>query len=331
LKKGRRVSKKKGKAAMTKQLLVMESSDDFEARLEKLVKDETITKAEGRSFWMNFTEDKDVLRRLLFQVGKGNILQLDAEARWEKYIESRPKLPTTPKTKKGGKSVGIDWLIWPLAFGIWLFTESALPWVIAIALRAWIWYTKERGKDQLVGVYQQKVPKTVRESLASSVSNSASIWLIKAFVLLIVVLNLFQVSGLVGFIALIGTIILLRIPGKPHKMKDGSLILPRPFLRILLGYFSGIFQSANQVGKSGVKLGFKFLMLDKRSNFIVAKINQIDVNDSLVGWCLGSVDLIIKDGGGNTAHIKVARWDNPDKMENQIRFAVGMITEEPPK
>lgn len=307
---------------MAQKILIMESSDDFSTRLEKLVKDGTITKTEGLVFWENFQEDNDLLKRTVALVTEGKVVQSVAEAQWLKHIGSRPKLPTTSKTKKGGKSVGIDWLIWPLAFIIWLFVEASWPWIIAIGVRAWIWYTKERGKDKLVSVYHKKIPASVRANMGSSISNSAGIWFFEFFVLLIVVLNLFQVSGLIGFAGLIGAIILLRKPGQPQVLANGTLILPRPFLNIILGYPIGLFHGANEVGKNGVRLGFRFLISDNRTN-IVGKSATFDVNSTVMQWLMGSASLTVKDAKNNAKTVKVARWAEPAEMENLLRKAVG--------
>lgn len=281
----------------------------YGAQLKKLVDDGKMTKSEAAEKWKDYKARQAAsaaLKEDPGHLGRGILLRRRAAL-------------------KPAKVKLIDLLMWPITLLVWAFTAESWPWILAIAIRIGWWLMKEQGKDTAREEYEKKVPAAVRQSLSDSLSSSGWLWGGKFLLSLVVVLNMLQISGLFFLVSLILAVIWLRKPGKPRQLRDGGFILPRPWLHVVLGgYLSGLFHPENEVGPKGVKLGFKFGPIDKRTNFIPGKISQLDANDTVLGWILGSVDLTIKDSGGHTVTVKVARWLPTDKMEDSLRIKVGL-------
>lgn len=281
---------------------------EYGTQLKKLVEDGKLTRQDAAQKWKEYKARQNAaaeLREDSGHIARGILLQRRASL-------------------KSAKIKLIDWLIWPLVLLTWAFTAESWPWILGIAIRVGWWLWKDQGKTAVSGEYEKKVPQAVRQGLADSIASSGWLWGGKFIFCLVVLLNMLQISGLFFLVSLVLAVIWLRKPGKPRQLRDGSFILPRPWLHIVFGYFSGLFHPENEIGPKGVKLGFKFGPIDKRTNFIPGKITQLDANDTVIGWILGSVDLTIKDSGGNNATIKVARWLATDKIEDSLRIKVGL-------
>ena len=244
---------------------------------------------------------------------------------------SSPKMPKMPKLPKFDK-VQLGWidLVWPVALVWWFMTAETTPWFIAAAIRIYWWLTRQNGKSVL-GAQLDKVPPGVRKNAATTAaSGGCLVFGVKVGAAFIATFVLYQFLGLFGLVVgAIASIFFLRNPGQPEVKADGTMVLPKPWLRALILMPAILFEH-NTISKDGLRFGFRFAGFDKRSNVDPKALARLNVDDTLVDWLFGAAVVRVSDTGGKgVKEIRVARWADTETMEKDMKKAGGSSSAAP--
>ena len=151
--------------------------------------------------------------------------------------------------------------------------------------------------------------------------SSAPVWLLKPPVVLVALVAAAIAHLYLLVPALIGGFWWLRRPGRPVRLKDGTWVLPRPFLWGVLGH-PGVFFNYNTVGPGGIRTGSRF------GPFGSPQIKQPDqiaevTSDVGLGWLFGAGQIVVSDTGRDKNTIWVATWTSADEM---VVFVLDAVT-----
>jgi hypothetical protein len=210
-------------------------------------------------------------------------------------------------------------------FVIWLFTAYHWLWLVAIAARV-IWWWIRGGKRRVRAKYEETVPKQVREKMGKNdggrLGGSVVVWFLKLPTVIMALVIAFLASPCLTLPIAVAGFWWLRRPGRPVKLKDGTWVLPRPFLWGVLGH-PGVFFNYNTVGPSGTRIGSKFGPLGNPQVNRPNQIADVTVDVGLGGWLCGAGRLIVIDTGGDRDRAWVATWISADEI---VTFVLDAVT-----
>jgi hypothetical protein len=252
----------------------------------------------------------------------------DARGGWGKVIQMRTILERRrQKVGRIGCSVwlAVEAIAWLVVAAVWAMTAYHWIWPVALLVRALIWWFVQRGKNKVRAKYEEKVPEQVREKVGrrdgGRLGGSALVWCLKPPIILVGLVVAFLLSFYLVLPAAIVGFWWLRRPGKPIKLKDGTWVLPRPFLWGVLGH-PGVFFQHNAVGPGGTRLGSKFGPLGQPQINRPDQIADVTVNVGIGSWLCGAGRLIVTDTGGDVDRAWVATWTSADGVAEFVLDAV---------